>query len=101
VTGYIEKARATKAITIGRQLQMAAMWSYSEMGNSFNSNNLLETIRIVTGNASITSSSIIVVNSKKVSITYSSESKYYILSIDTDLTNYTIVCDGTSIFTGN
>lgn len=101
ITGYVEKAKKTKAITIGKQLQMAALWSYSEMGNSFDVSNLVETTKLVTGIQSISASSIKSITSKSVSIEYSCESKIYSLCINMDNSSFIIWEGSTNIFSGN
>jgi type IV pilus assembly protein PilA len=101
VTGYIDKAKTTKAITIGKQIQMAAVWSYSEMGDSFNETNLLETIKLATGLQSINSSSIKNITSRTVAIEYISESKNYVLNINMNNSTYTIAEGAVNIFSGN
>lgn len=101
LTGYIDKARTTKAITIGKQFQMASLWSYSEMGNKFDSNNLVDTLKTATGIQSISSSSIRSITDKTVSIAYSSESKSYVLNINMNDNNYTVTEGSAIIFTGS
>lgn len=101
LTGYVDKARTTKAITIGKQFQMSSLWSYSEMSNRFDSNNLVETLKTATGIQGISLSSIKSITDKTVSIAYSSESKSYILNINMNDNNYTITEGGVIIFVGN
>jgi len=49
LTAYKDKAKDTKAINTGKQIQVAAINSYNENNESFNSNNLKEDIETFTG----------------------------------------------------
>lgn len=96
ITGYLEKAKDSKAVSIGKQIYTAAMWSYSEKGSSFDGVSVLSAIQDTTGvqgisfNASDSSSSIVVTNSKNISIAFTSDNKNYLVEINGDNNSYAI-----------
>ena len=89
VTGYIDKAKDAKALTCGKQLYTAAMWSYNEQGNKFDSTQVLNTITASTG-INVTASSIAVTDTNNVTINFSSDNKSYSIAINASANSYII-----------
>ncbi|MFV3013724.1 type II secretion system protein [Clostridium botulinum] len=96
LTAYKDKAKDTKAINTGKQIQVAAINSYNENSETFNSNNLKEDIETFTG---------IIVDSaseskvgKAVDIAYTSDNGNYIVQIDLEGNNYTVKKNSKTIF---
>jgi type IV pilus assembly protein PilA len=96
ITGYLDKAKGSKAVSIGRQIYTAAMWSYSEKGSNFDGQSVLSAIQDTTSvqgisyNTSGSSSSIVVTDSRNISISFTSDSKNYLIEINGDNNSYTI-----------
>ncbi|MCM8711026.1 prepilin-type N-terminal cleavage/methylation domain-containing protein [Clostridium sp. SYSU_GA19001] len=102
VSGYIEKAKNTKAISMGKEIYSAAMWSYSEQESSFsNKSNILNAINDVTGVQGLTSDSITIADSKNVSIKFTNDNNVYVININANTSGYTIMKDDTLIFNSN
>lgn len=89
ISGYIGKAKNAKAVSIGKQLYSAAMWSYSEKGGSFNQADISSAISTVTG---VTGASVLVpsYNSQNVTISFTSDSDNYSLTINAATNVYNI-----------
>ncbi|MCS4465644.1 type II secretion system GspH family protein [Clostridium botulinum] len=88
LTAYKDKAKDTKAINTGKQIQVAAINSYNENSETFNSNNLKEDIETFTG-ITVDSASESKVG-KAVDIAYTSDNENYIVQIDLEGNNYTV-----------
>jgi type IV pilus assembly protein PilA len=85
-SGYQVKAKETKAINTAKQIQNAAMSSYSEMDGKFDNVKVEDTITSLTGAESVTAAAD--TDGKKVTVSFKS---------DTD--NYSVVIsDGSSGF---
>ncbi|WP_251859474.1 type II secretion system protein [Clostridium sp. Marseille-Q2269] len=96
LTAYKDKAKDTKAINTGKQIQVAAINSYNENNERFNSNNLKEDIETFTG---------ITVDSTNesqpgnaVDIGYKSDNENYLVQIDIKENTYTVKKDNKIIF---
>jgi prepilin-type N-terminal cleavage/methylation domain-containing protein len=97
VVGYLDIAKNSKAIAMGKQLHSVAMWSYSEQGGKFEAANIVEAVNIATGIQNITAASL-TVSSSNLIMPFASDSKNYILTINAAANSYTISCDSKTIF---
>lgn len=88
VSGYISRAKETKAMSMGKQIYNAAMWSYSEQGNTFNSDKIKAAVADTT-NITLADTDVDTAGSDVV-IKFSNDSKNYTLSINKTSSNYTI-----------
>lgn len=90
VSGYISKAKEANVISKGKQIYNAAMWTYSEQGNTFDeqkvSDAVTQTTSIEIAKANVTTGD----SGKSVEITFANDNKNYILSIKKDTNTYTI-----------
>ncbi|MBU5300644.1 type II secretion system GspH family protein [Clostridium sporogenes] len=96
LTAYKDKAKDTKAINTGKQIQVAAINSYNENNESFNSNNLKEDIETFTGIKvdSANESKI----GEAVDVAYKSDNENYIVQIDLEGNSYSVKKDNKTIF---
>lgn len=88
VSGYINKAKEAKVTSIGKQIYNAAMWTYSEQGNSFDSTKIIDAVAETT-NMSLDAGSVDTTGNF-VKINFSNNSKNYVLKIDKVTNIYTI-----------
>lgn len=117
VSGYIEKARNSKAVNAGKQIYSAAMWSYTDKGNSFVEDSVEEAIIALAG---IKTTDLVTVactnivptsggtstttpNTNEVNITYKNDTVSYIMTINATTNVFTISKSGTAppLFTSN
>ncbi|EKS4344111.1 type II secretion system protein [Clostridium botulinum] len=96
LTAYKDKAKDTKAINTGKQIQVAAINSYNENNESFNSNNLKEDIETFTG-IKVDSASESKIG-EAVDIAYKSDNENYIVQIDLQGNSYSVKKDNKTIF---
>ncbi|WP_434296635.1 type II secretion system protein [Clostridium sporogenes] len=96
LTAYKDKAKDTKAINTGKQIQVAAINSYNENNESFNSNNLKEDIETFTG-ITVDSASESKIG-EAVDVAYKSDNENYIVQIDLEGNSYSVKKDNKTIF---
>lgn len=96
LTAYKDKAKDTKAINTGKQIQVAAINSYNENNESFNSNNLKEDIETFTG-IKVDSASESKIG-EAVDVSYKSDNENYIVQIDLEGNSYSVKKDNKTIF---
>ncbi|MCW6077241.1 type II secretion system protein [Clostridium sporogenes] len=96
LTAYKDKAKDTKAINTGKQIQVAAINSYNENNESFNSNNLKEDIETFTG-IKVDSASESKIE-EAVDVAYKSDNENYIVQIDLEGNSYSVKKDNKTIF---
>jgi len=96
LTAYKDKAKDTKAINTGKQIQVAAINSYNENNESFNSNNLKEDIEPFTG-IKVDSASESKIG-EAVDVAYKSDNENYIVQIDLEGNSYSVKKDNKTIF---
>lgn len=96
LTAYKDKAKDTKAINTGKQIQVAAINSYNENNESFNSNNLKEDIETFTG-IKVDSASESKIG-EAVDVAYKSDNENYIVQIDLEGNSYSVKKDNKTIF---
>ncbi|CAM2792907.1 MULTISPECIES: type II secretion system protein [Clostridium] len=96
LTAYKDKAKDTKAINTGKQIQVAAINSYNENNESFNSNNLKEDIETFTG-IKVDSASESKIG-EAVDVAYKSDNENYIVEIDLEGNSYSVKKDNKTIF---
>jgi type IV pilus assembly protein PilA len=96
ITGYLDKAKVSNAISKGKQIYTAAMWSYTENGCKFVDTGVFSAIQDTTSiegfpiTATVKDLITVGSNSKKVSVSFTSNSKDYLVEIDGDNNSYTI-----------
>ncbi|MBL4937927.1 type II secretion system protein [Clostridium sp. YIM B02515] len=88
VAAYIDKAKDAKALTCGKQIYTAAMWSYSDQGNKFIKNKVEESISTATN--VIVSIEANKVTDSTAEINFSSDNKNYTLAISDSGNSYVI-----------
>lgn len=98
ISGYIEKTKNAKVISMAKQVYTAAMWSYSEQGSSFNASSILDTINAVSGVQGINGDSVSVVNSKNAVVAIMSDNTTYYVKINADTNGYLVTKDDKTIF---
>ncbi|NFQ85397.1 type II secretion system protein [Clostridium sporogenes] len=96
LTAYKDKAKDTKAINTGKQIQVAAINSYNENNESFNSNNLKEDLETFTG-IKVDSASESKIG-EAVDVAYKSDNENYIVQIDLEGNSYSVKKDNKTIF---
>jgi|GEM_PF-1145837 len=92
VSAYISKAKEASAISAGKQIFTAAMWSYSENNDKFDVGKVTDSVE-KTSNVKLSATSPVTVdstNNKSVTINFESDKKPYILKINGDSNSYTI-----------
>lgn len=77
--GYQGKAKETKAINTAKQIQNAAMSSYSEMDGKFEETKVEETITSLTGAEGVAATE--GVDGKSITVSYTSDSDSYNVAI--------------------
>lgn len=77
--GYQVKAKETKAINTAKQIQNAAMSSYSEMDGKFEKTKVEETVTSLTGAEGVAAAA--EVDGKSVTVSYTSDSDTYNVEI--------------------
>lgn len=97
VSGYISKAKEANVISKGKQIYNAAMWTYSQQGNTFDKAKIEAA---VTSTTNIKATDIVAtVNSADVTISFKNNDKSYNLVISNDNNTYTVKdTDGNQIF---
>ncbi len=73
VSGYIDKAKNAKVLNTAKQIYTAAMWSYSDQGNTFDEAKISKAINDTVGIIGITSTSV-TKDDSKVTIAFSTDS---------------------------
>lgn len=91
--GYQQKAKQTKAINTAKQIQTAAMASYSENDQKFDSTDVLNTIGSLTGvdttTASITTENPVSTD-QIVGVKFISDSTNYIVEVDSQSSSFIV-----------
>jgi prepilin-type N-terminal cleavage/methylation domain-containing protein len=86
--GYIEKSKATKAVTIGQSICSAAIWSYKDQKGTISPS------RVKTDIESITATSIqevaFINNNSKMQLHFSVNSRNYVIDLDISSRAYII-----------
>jgi len=90
--GYQLKAKQTKAINTAKQIQTAAMASYSENNQIFSEGDVLTTIGSLTGVDTTANLNTTVdrITDQNVNVTFLSDSISYIVGIDAASSNFTV-----------
>ncbi|MGE5627471.1 MAG: type II secretion system protein [Solirubrobacterales bacterium] len=85
--GYQAKARETKAINTGKQIQTAAMSSYSEHEGIFDAAAVTSAVSTLTGAQGV--STTVADDKKSIKVSFTSDSENYNTAID-DNNNFTV-----------
>ena len=89
--GYQQKAKQTKAINTAKQIQTAAMASYSDCNQEFDTTDVKNTIGELTG---VDNTSTIVAAAgtihQNVNVTFKSDSAIYVVGVDAQSSNFTV-----------
>lgn len=88
VSGYLSKAKEAKAMSIGKQIYNAAMWSYADQGSKFVATNVSDAVKNTT-NITLTADDVTVTD-KILTVTYTNDSKDYKITVNPDTNNYTV-----------
>lgn len=88
-SGYQSKAKNTKAINTGKQIQTAAMASYGENDGEFSEQDVGDSVKQLTS-AENPKVSCDEGGSKQISVTYTSDKKEYRVDVDADKNSYTV-----------
>jgi len=86
--GYQARAKETKAINTAKQIQTAAMSSYSEMNGIFDSAGVTSTVTTLTGAESV--SSTLGADGKSITVKYTSDSNDYNAIITDDSSGFKV-----------
>lgn len=97
VSGYISKAKEANVISMSKQIYNAAMWSYSQQGNTFDADKIEAA---VTSTTNIKATEIdTTVNTADVNITFKNNDKDYTIVILKDDNTYVVNNkDGSELF---
>jgi type IV pilus assembly protein PilA len=87
VTGYIGKAKNAKALNAGKQIYTAAMWSYSDQGNTIDETQIKNTIADTMADVSVSS---VVKGENSVTVKFLSDNVTYAVVINTSESSYTV-----------
>ncbi|ENK1242439.1 MULTISPECIES: type II secretion system protein [Clostridium] len=96
LSAYKDKAKDTKAINTGKQIQVAALNSYNENNESLNTSNLRKDIETFTG--FIVDSASESSGGKAVDVAYKSDNENYIVQIDLEGNSYVVKKNNKTIF---
>ncbi len=96
LSAYKDKAKDTKAINTGKQIQVAVLNSYNENNESLNTSNLRKDIETFTG--FIVDSASESSGGKAVDVTYKSDNENYIVQIDLEGNSYVVKKNNKTIF---
>ena len=91
--GYQLKAKQTKAINTAKQIQTAAMASYSENNQVFSPGDVLTTIGSLTGvdiTTSPSTTTVTGITDQNVNVTFKSDNISYVVGIDAASSNFTV-----------
>ncbi|GAA0743563.1 type II secretion system protein [Clostridium oceanicum] len=83
---YKDKAKNTKAINTAKQIQVAAMTSYSENEDEFIESSVKDSIENYTGIKDATPSG----EGQEINVTYNSDGKNYTVTLNANTNNYTV-----------
>ena len=86
--GYQVKAKETKAINTAKQIQNAAMSSYSEMDGKFEKTKVEETINSLTGAEEVVAAE--GADGKSVTVSYTSDSDPYSVQINDGVSGFQV-----------
>jgi type IV pilus assembly protein PilA len=100
VTGYIDRAKTAKVLNAGKQIYTAAMWSYSDQGNTISEdkikNAVADTMSLGTV-PTVTKNDV----DKSVTIAFTIDSVICTIVIVPDNNSYIIKKNGIDIFNSN
>lgn len=95
-SSYQNKVKETKAVSVGKQIQTAAMASYGDNDGEFIKEDVEENIRTLTSSGTATAST--GENGQTVDIKYNSDGIDYTLKIDASQDTYEVVKGNKRIF---
>lgn len=99
VAGYIDKAKEAKILNSGKQIYAAALWSYSDQGNTFVAANISETINRTVGvSLAATNPVTIDATTNNVTIGFTTDNVPCNVIIDHTDNSYKVNKNGTQIF---
>jgi type IV pilus assembly protein PilA len=90
--GYQTRAKDTKAINTAKQIQSAALSSYSEMNGKFEASAVSDSVSALTGAEGV---SVTVVSGKSVEVSFTSDTANYTVKIEDTSGTFTVYKGGT------
>lgn len=87
VSAYLSKAKEAKAMSVGKQIYNAAMWSYTNSGDKFTANDIKSSVSSV---SNVNLSENPTVDGDKATINFTSDSNTYEVVVDGVNNSYTI-----------
>jgi type IV pilus assembly protein PilA len=90
--GYQTRAKDTKAINTAKQIQSAALSSYSEMDGKFEASAVSDSVSALTGAEGV---SVTVVSGKSVEVSFTSDTANYTVKIEDTSGTFTVYKGGT------
>jgi type IV pilus assembly protein PilA len=90
--GYQTKAKDTKAINTAKQIQSAALSSYSEMNGKFEASAVSDSVSALTGAEGV---SVTVVSGKSVEVSFTSDTENYMVKIEDTSGTFMVYKGGT------
>jgi type IV pilus assembly protein PilA len=90
--GYQTRAKDTKAINTAKQIQSAALSSYSEMNGKFEASAVSDSVSALTGAEGV---SVTVVSGKSVEVSFTSDTENYTVMIEDTSGTFTVYKGGT------
>jgi len=92
--GYQTKAKDTKAINTAKQIQSAALSSYSEMDGKFEASAVSDSISALTGAEGV----LVTINGgKSVEVSFTSDTVTYTVKIEDTYGTFTVYKEGTEV----
>ena len=92
--GYQTRAKDTKAINTAKQIQSAALSSYSEMDGKFESAAVSDSVTALTGAEGV---SVTVEGGKTVKVSFTSDTSTYTVKIEDTSGTFTVYKGGTEV----
>lgn len=92
--GYQTRAKDTKAINTAKQIQSAALSSYSEMDGKFEASAVSDSVSALTGAEGV---SVTIEGEKSVKISFTSDTSTYTVKIEDTSGTFTVYKGGTEV----
>ena len=92
--GYQTRAKDTKAINTAKQIQSAALSSYSEMDGKFEASAVSDSVSALTGAEGV---SVTVEGGKSVKVSFTSDTSTYTVKIEDTSGTFTVYKGGTEV----
>lgn len=100
VTGYIDRAKTAKVLNAGKQIYTAAMWSYSDQGNTISEDKIKNAVEETMSLGTVPTVDLDA-DKESVTIAFTIDNAECIVEIVLENSSYTVSKDGIEIFDSN